>query len=214
MSRAAAVTLALLLPLCASGCAGTCDTKLLFEQAKNGKLRAIHEVGELGNPTIPSARSAVPPMTTAFAVLAERTTASDGFERVAVVEALRRLGSRSVATYRIGHRDLFDPLLSDSLPEVRWRTAWALGRMELSSDALRAAMRDPDERVAERAVWAVGRARDKKAEVSLLQSLDREGMVQAQAMHALRRITGLKFDTADAWRESAAKHGVGKAKKQ
>jgi HEAT repeat protein len=181
----------------------------MMSEARAGNSRYVHEVGELGNPVVPSAKAAPPKIREAYEILAQRLKEPDDFKRLVAVEALRRLTTRTMATYRDHFRGLFDPMLSDPLPEVRWRAAWALGRMKLSSDALRGAAKDSDDRVAERAVWALGRARDDKAESALLAALDRSPSIQRQAIAGLKRITGLKLgDDPQAWRDSARKAGV------
>jgi len=208
ISCAQAVSLCLL-PLLGGGCASFCDGKTMMAQARAGNPRYVHEVGELGNPVIPSAKAAPPSVREAFEILAERVKEPDDFKRLVAVEALRRLTTRMAATYRDHFPGLFDPLLSDTLPQIRWRAAWALGRMKLTSEALRAAAKDSDDRVAERVVWALGRARDNKAQEVLVAALDRDPAIQRQAIAGLKRITGLKLgDDPQAWKDSARDAGV------
>lgn len=207
--RSAATFSVCLLLLLGTGCASFCDGKTMMTEARAGNLRYVHEVGELGNPVIPSAKASPPKVREAYEILAERLKETDDFERLVAVEALRRLTTRSAATYRDHFRGLFDPMLSDPLPQIRWRAAWALGRMELSSDALRNAAKDSDDDVAERAVWALGRARDDKAQPALVVALDRSPAIQRQAIAGLKRITGLKLgDDPQAWRDSARGAGI------
>jgi hypothetical protein len=200
--------LLLALPLL-SGCFTFCDGKEMMSKARAGNVRYVHELGELGNPLIPAAKSAPPNLREAFQILAERLGDSDEFKRLAAVEALRRLATRSPGTYRDHFRDLLDPLLRDPFPQIRWRAAWALGRMQLSSQALRSASEDPDDEVAERVIWALGRARDSKAESVLVAALDRSPRVQRQAIGALKRVTGMRLgDDPQAWKDSARKAQV------
>lgn len=195
--------LAVALGLGASGCYSTCDGSELFARAAEGELEAIHELGELGDPRIPSTHARVRAIREAFPVLAPFLSDEDPEVRLVATEALRRLAQRRPDIYRIHGGDLLDRPLTDADPEIRWRAAWALGRVERTRPALRAAAADPDERVAERAVWALGRARDEEAVPALVEALGRGGRVAAQASRALRRVTGLRFESPDEWRRWA-----------
>lgn len=195
--------LALALVLATSGCYSTCDGSELFARAAEGELAAIHELGELGDPRVPSTHARVRAIREAFPVLAPFLEDEDPKVRLVATEALRRLAQRRPDIYRIHGGDLLDRPLTDADPEIRWRAAWALGRVEQTGPALRAAAADPDERVAERAVWALGRARDEEAVPALIESLGRGGRVAAQATRALRRVTGLRFDDPEEWQRWA-----------
>jgi HEAT repeat protein len=206
--RAKAWLLLACLPSLGTGCYSFDDGSELVAAAEAGEPRAIHELGELADPRIPAGKVPPPALSVAYETLAEHLQSDDGFVRIHTVEALRRLTTRSRAVYRDRYPGLLDPALSDPVADVRWRAAWALGRLELTSAALRAAALDPNVLVAERAVWALGRARDEDAPPFLLRALDREPL-QAAAMRALRRVTGLRLDDdPEAWRRSAAEAGI------
>ncbi|MGE0706748.1 MAG: HEAT repeat domain-containing protein [Planctomycetota bacterium] len=200
----------LLLPGCAA-----CDAEHLFVGAKQGDLRAIHELGELGDPAIPPPNSVgLKRVDEAMVLLAARLAAPgatrDPFARRHTFEALRRLVQRSRPIYRDRHPELLDPLLGDADPELRWRCAWLLGRLELSRPALHGLVRDPAPQVAKQAVWALGHAkRDEGAVATLLTALDRPETEQ-EAVAALRRQTGDPAPkTAEAWREWARRRPGG-----
>jgi hypothetical protein len=192
--------LLLALPLLA-GCLPRCDGPEILAKVAKGDMRAVHEAGEFANTLIPSVR--VPPsppkLEEVYDALRPLLSADDPYLRLRAEESLRRLSTRSRSVYRDHYRGLFDPLLSDDDPQLRWRAAWALGRLYFSSEALRKAALDPDDRVAERAVWALGRARDEDAVPVLLQALDRAPL-QGPAMRALKRVTGMRLETPEAYR--------------
>lgn len=189
--------------LCALALAGcqTCDASASFAAAERGELRSIHEVGELGDPAIPPPNSyGLKRISEGYALLTPHLQSSDPFARLHAFEALRRLIQRSKPLFRDSHRELLDPVLTGEDPELRWRAAWLLGRLELSRPALHALTRDEDPRVAERAVWALGRAKDSDAVGVLLAALEREE-TREPAIAALQRTTGKrKIGTAEGWR--------------
>lgn len=198
--RSSAALVALLL----AGC-GACDGYAEVAAARSGDVEAIQLAGELGDPRIPSSSSLVDArIDEAIAAVASSLFVEDPTRRLAALESVRLLGTRARNVYRSRFPTLLDPLLQDPLPEVRWRAAWALGRLERPSPALRAAMRDPDDRVAERAVWATGEARDEEGLPDVVQALQRPAL-ERQAVRALRRITGLRLETAEDWRAWAAR---------
>lgn len=179
-----------------------CDGKAELELARSGDLVGIQEIGELGDPRIPSSASLTDVrIDEAIAAIASFLDSPDPIVRVQTLESARRLASRARDVYRNRFPTLFDGSLSDPLEEVRWRAAWALGRLERTSEALRGATADPSPRVAERAVWALGQARDEEAIEPLLVALDREPAVATQATRSLGRITGLRHGAqVEAWR--------------
>jgi len=123
------------------------------------------------------------------------------FHRLVALESLRRLGQRVPGLLATRFPDWIDPFLSDPDPELRWRAAWALGRIGLFRPGLFRATQDSDLRVAERALWALGAIRSLEVDVIpvLLQGLEREPLA-ARAMASLRARTGLAHDTVEAWK--------------
>lgn len=193
---------ALLAGLCALALAGcqTCDGSATFAAAEQGELRSIHEVGELGDPAIPPPNSyGLKRIGEGYALLAPHLQSDDPFVRLHTFEALRRLIQRSKSLFRDSHRELLDPLLTGEDPELRWRAAWLLGRLELTRPALHALTKDEDRRVAERAVWALGQAKDTAAVEVLLAALEREE-TRDPAIKALQRTTGKRrIETVEGW---------------
>jgi len=191
-----------------SGCAGACDGQSVLADARAGKPHAMIEAGEWGDPPIPSSQQQVPSPREAFSALVPLLSAAESHQRLRALEALRRLSRRFKPLYRDQFPGTFDPLLSDDDPEIRWRAAWGLGRLELSSPALREAVRDPVDRVAERAVWAVGRARDDLALGLLVGALDRGDRVAQSAVLALGRVTSEGWTEPQEWRAWARERGL------
>jgi hypothetical protein len=190
-----------------------CDAFGDLERARQGDLAAIQAVGELGDPKIPSSASLVyPRIDEAIAAIASHLDSADPVIRLQTLESVRRLSQRARDVYRNKFPTLFDRLLTDPEAEVRWRAAWALGRLDRTSPALRQAVTDPDPVVADRAAWAVGQARDDEAVEPLLQALEREERVALQAGLALGRITGLKHGSdVAAWQEWGKRWRANKA---
>jgi len=192
----------------AAGCYTFSDGGEVFDAAERGEVAAIHALGELGDPRVPSSKRAVRPIREAYPLLIAHLADPDPFRRLTALESIRRLGERRRDQFRIHALDSLDPLLTDPDPELRWRAAWALGRIGFPRPALRAATADPELRVAERAVWAVGQTRDEEAVPTLLAALERPAPVAERAVWALQRATGLTLETADAWRQWARDRGV------
>lgn len=191
----------LLLAALVAGCT-FCDGKAELELARSGDLRGIQEIGDVGDPRIPSSASLTDTrIDEAIAAIASFIASPDPLVRLQTLESARLLATRARDVYRNHFPTLFDGPLADPEEELRWRAAWALGRLERTSEALRIASADPSPRVAERAVWALGQARDEDAIEPLLVALDREPAVAAQAARSLGRITGLRHGAQlDAWR--------------
>lgn len=179
-----------------------CDGKAELELARSGDLAGIQAIGDVGDPRIPSSASLTDTrIDEAIAAIASFTASPDPVVRLQALESARQLATRARDVYRNRFPNLFDGPLSDPEEEIRWRAAWALGRLERTSAPLRAASADPSPRVAERSVWALGKARDEEAIEPLLTALDREPAVAAQAARSLGRITGLRHGAElDAWR--------------
>lgn len=200
--------LLLLGPWLLSSCTTFCAGERLLDEARQGDPRAVHEAGEFGDPLVPVCKGTVPVLAKAYEALRPNLAAHDANLRLIAVEALRRLSARSRSLYRDRFAGLLDPLLFDPEPEVRWRAAWALGRLRLSCEALRKAALDPVDRVAERAVWALGEARDERAAPYLLRAIERPSLLAVGA-RSLRRITGLEIGAdLEAWQRAAAAGGV------
>lgn len=187
------------LPL--AGCLTFADGREELEQARLGRARYVHEVGELGDPKVPAGPALTANPDQAIEAIRPWLASPDRDLRLTTVEGLRRLAQRAPSLVKTRFPDLFDPALADADPGVRWRAAWALGRIGLSRPLLRAALLDPVARVAERAAWALGQARDDSAVEPLLAALEREEPVASAAALALERVTGAKLgrDPA-AWR--------------
>lgn len=179
-----------------------CDGREELERARQGDVAAIQQAGELGDPRIPASASLVDPrIDEAIAAVASHLDSTDPFIRLQALESVRRLAQRARDVYRNRFPSLFDRLLTDPEAAVRWRAAWALGRLERTSPELRAAAADPDPLVAERAVWALGQARDDEAVDALVAALDREEPIAARACAALARVTGQRHPDRAAWQE-------------
>lgn len=185
MSRLA---LALAAPLL-GGCIPICDSTVIVARAKAGDVVAVHELGELGDPVIPSNSSPTPPALTAFDTLIPYLQDPDPTLRLTALEGLRRLAQRFPSMQRDSYADLFDHSLVDPEPEIRWRAAWALGRLGQTRKGLGLATRDPQPRVAERACWALGRCEERRGVPFLIEALDREPLVRDAACAALEKIT-------------------------
>ncbi|MCO5166678.1 MAG: HEAT repeat domain-containing protein [Planctomycetes bacterium] len=200
-SRPAAALAALLL----AGCS-YCDGKAELEAARAGDLDAVQTLGELGDPRIPSSASLTGiKIGEAIEVVAPFLESTDPLVRLQALEAVRHLATRQRDLYRSRFPTLIDTMLADPEVEIRWRAAWALGRLERTCPALREALKDPHPRVAERAAWAVGQARDEDAVDGLIDALEADPAVARQAARALGRITGLRHGP-----EPAAWAGWGK----
>jgi hypothetical protein len=191
----------LLLLALLTGCVSYCDADAELAAARAGDLAAIHELGELGNPRVPSSWAPVPRMDQGFDALIPFLDHEDPFVRLTALEGLRTLSQRARDVQRDRYPDLFDTPLADPEPQLRWRAAWALGRLERSRPGLARALGDPEPRVAERAAWALGQARDEAAVEALIGALDRdEELVLASALQALARITDESHPTPAAWK--------------
>jgi len=184
-----------------AGCIPICDSTVIVERAKAGDVVAVHELGELGDPVIPSNSSPTPPPLTAFDTLIPYLQDPDPTLRLTALESLRRLAQRFPSKQRDSYASLFDQSLVDSEPEIRWRACWALGRLAHTRKGLGLATRDPEPRVAERACWALGRCEERRGVPYLIEALDREPLVRDAACAALEKITneGHGQDVA-AWR--------------
>lgn len=192
-------SLGALAALVLAGCA--CDSYAVLREAERGDPDAMAELAEHGDPRVPSSSTLTDPrLEEAIAALASHLAASDPHLRLLALEGVRKVSERQRDVYRARFSGLLDPLLSDSDAEVRWRTAWALGRLDVRSPALRKATADADPRVAERALWAVGATRDEGAIREMLAALDREGPVAARAVWALERVAVQEQPDAAAWR--------------
>ena len=196
-----------------TGCA-SCSGDGLFTSAATGELRAVHELGEFGAPLVP------PPQTyglrrldEAYDALRPHLAHKNPFHRLVALEALRHLAQRSRGMFATRFPDLFDSLLDDPDPELRWRAAWALGRIALGRPGLQRAAQDEDLRVADRAIWALGQVRSPDPGVVplLLASLDRDPL-SARVMDSLRALTGERHETPQAWRAWAVEVGVPSSK--
>jgi hypothetical protein len=159
------------------------------------------ELAEHGDPRVPSSSTLTDPrLEEAIAALASHLAAGDPHLRLLALEGVRKVSERQRDVYRARFSGLLDPLLTDSDAELRWRAAWALGRLDVRSPALRKATADADPRVAERALWAVGATRDEGAIREMLAGLDREGPVAARAEWALERVAVQEQPDKAAWR--------------
>jgi hypothetical protein len=185
--------------LALAGC--TCDSYAVLREAERGVPDAMAELAEQGDPRVPSSSSLVDPrLEEAIAALASHLAASDPHLRLLALEGVRKVAERQRDIYRARFDGLLDPLLVDPDPELRWRAAWALGRLDVRSPALRKATADPDPRVAERALWAVGATRDEGAIREMLAGLDRDGPVATRAEWALERVAVMEQPDRAAWR--------------
>lgn len=179
----------------------SCDPYAPLAGTREGDLDALNELGELGDPRVPShSATSNPSIDDAIAAVGSHLDARDRDVRLAALDAVRRLAERARDRYRSRFAGLLDPLLLDPDPEVRWRAAWALGRLDQRVPGLRRAASDPDDRVAERAIWALGTVGDDRAIRDLLGALDRPKPVAERAMWALERCTATRQPDAAAWR--------------
>jgi hypothetical protein len=185
------------------GCISYCDCAPWLERAPRGDPAAINELAELGRPRIPTSAIPLAQIEDAFVAIRPNLSSTDPYLRVLSVDALRRLTERAPDIFRNRHVDVFDGALQDSLADVRYRAAWALGRVEVARPPLRALARDPAPHVAAMACWALGRARDDGALVDLAAALDRGGLVRTAALAALERTTGRSQMSDDAWKAFA-----------
>ncbi|MEZ0230564.1 MAG: HEAT repeat domain-containing protein, partial [Planctomycetota bacterium] len=142
----------------------------------------------------------LPSVLEAFQAVAPNLSSTSTETRLVALEALRHLAERAPDIYRNQYPNLFEAPLADSSREVRWRAAWAKGRLLESSPALRAAALDRDELVAEAACEALGAAHDDQALPVLVRALDRAGPVSKAASAALTRATGREFPDAEGWK--------------
>ncbi len=192
-------SLAALAALALAGC--VCDSYAVLREAQRGDPDAMAELAEQGDPRVPSSSSLVDPrLEEAIAALASHLAATDPHLRLLALEGVRKVAERQRDIYRARFDGLLDPLLADPDPELRWRAAWALGRLDVRSPALRKATADPDPRVAERALWAVGATRDEGAIREMLTGLDRDGPVADRAEWALERVAVMEQPDRAAWR--------------
>jgi hypothetical protein len=192
-------TLALLL-LLAPGCISYCRFDPELVKAEHGNRSAIAEAGELGRPRVPSTAERLPSLLEAYGAIMPNLSSTNAATRLVAAEAVRHLSERAPDVYRNHYPGLFEALLADPAPEVRWQAAWAKARLFESSPALRAAASDPDDLVAEEACFALGAAHDDQAFEPLLLALDRSPSVSRAAFFALTRISGRELPDAAAWR--------------
>lgn len=186
-----------------AGCAFQ-DGRYELEQARLGRARYVHEASELGDPKVPAGPALTPNPDEAILAVRPWLGSPDRDLRLTAIEGLRRLAQRAPSLVKTRFPDLFDAPLEDADPAVRWRAAWALGRLGLSRPPLLAALGDPVPRVAERAAWALGRARDPEAVPALVEALSREEPVASAAAAALERVTGERHGSDPAaWRSWA-----------
>lgn len=186
-----------------TGCISYCDCAPLLEHASSGDPVAINELGELGRPRLPTSAIPLAHIEDAFGAITPSAASPDPYLRVLATDSLRRLAERAPDVFKNRHLSVFDRLLRDPLPEVRYRAAWALGRTEVARPPLRALTRDTDAGVAAMACWSLGRARDDEALVELATALDRGGSVRAAALAALERTTGRTQPSDAAWKAFA-----------
>jgi HEAT repeat protein len=173
-----------------AGCVSFCEPGELVRAAARGDPAAIDELAELGRPKIPSSARPLPKMEAAFLAIRPSLDSSDPYLRELAVDALRRLSERAREIPRDRHPDLFDGPLGDRKSSIRWRAAWAMGRIGMTSAALRKAANDPQDGVAEMACWALGEARDRLAGEALTRALERGPVVRTAAARALGRVRG------------------------
>lgn len=195
MKRALVLAL-LVLP----GCISYCRFGPVLERAGRGNRSAIAEAGELGRPRVPSTAEQLPNLLEAYRAVAPNLSSTSVETRLVAVEALRHLAERAPDVYRNHFAGIFEASLADPFPEIRWRAAWAKGRLQESSPALRAAALDPDDLVAEAACDALGVAHDDLALPSLVRALERAEPVSKAARVALGRMTGREFPDAQGWK--------------
>lgn len=185
---------------CLSGCKSNNGDEV-FAAAERGELRAVHELGEWAAPLVPPPGSyGLRKVDEAYLALEPHLAHENPFHRLVALEALRRLGQRTPGLFASRFSDWLDPFLEDPDPELRWRAAWALGRVGLFRPGLFKATQDEDLRVADRAIWALGAIRSLEVDVVpvLIQALDREALAP-RAMASLRARTGLAHDTREEW---------------
>jgi hypothetical protein len=197
---------AFLLPLGLSlaGCISYCKMEPVLVEAERGDPVAIAETGELGRPRVPSSALPQPILRAGFEALAPSLSSSVAARRINGVEALRHLSERAPDIFRNHFATIFDAALADPESEVRWRAAWALGRLGTTSPGLRAAASDPDDEVAETACLALGQAHDADAAPVLVLALDRGGPVERAAIGGLTRLYGRELDGKAAWKRWVA----------
>jgi HEAT repeat protein len=186
------------------GCISYCDCAPWLSRASQGDPAAINELAELGRPRIPTSAIPLAGIEDAFVAIVPNTQSPDPYVRELAVDALRRLAERAPDVFRDRHVAAFDHALLDPLANVRYRAAWALGRVEITRPPLRTLARDPAPHVAAMACWALGRARDDEALVDLAAALDRGGPVRAAALAALERTTGHGQMSDQAWKAFTA----------
>lgn len=186
MKRALSLVLLLL-----SGCISYCRFEPTVDKASRGNRSAIAEAGELGRPRVPSTAEHLPSIFDAWNAIAPNLSSTSAETRLVAVEALRHLSERAPDIYRNHFEGQFEASLRDPSPEVRWRAAWAKGRLQESSPALREAALDRDPLVASAACEALGAAHDDQAVANLRRALRRDGEVGDAAAAALERITGV-----------------------
>ncbi len=111
---AGASALCVLLAL-ATGCS-SCDGAGLLAAAKQKKLSAVHELGELGDPRVPSSAGPIPNQALALQTLRPLLASGDRYTQLLALEACRHLGTRARSKVRDRFPDLLDPLLKASDP--------------------------------------------------------------------------------------------------
>jgi hypothetical protein len=190
----------LLLAVSLTGCISYCKASPILVRAASGDLEAMDETGNLGRPRLPSTAEALPLIRDGFEALQPGLASPSERTRVEAVEGLRHLSERAVDVFRNHYSTIFEAPLGDPSREVRWRAAWAVGRLGVSSPALRHAAEDPDDGVAAAALEALGRAFDEEGIEALDHGLDRSEPVRRAAMTALGRLAGRSLPDVDACR--------------
>jgi hypothetical protein len=135
------------------GCISYCDCAPWLDRVSRGDPAAINELAELGRPRIPTSAIPLASIEDAFVAILPNSQSTDPYVRELAVDALRRLAERAPDVFRDRHVAAFDRALQDPLANVRYRAAWALGRVEIARPPLRALSRDPAPPVAADPAW-------------------------------------------------------------